>query len=391
MPTFVARLQTPNGYETVTLTSDDRAGAERLASARGNVVSIKRRYGFGVKNALSKADRAIFLQRLSSMVGSRMGVSESLKLISETFSGKIGNIAGEIKKLVDDGEDLVDAMGSMGPAAFPVSTMAIMRVGAQGGDLAKALADAVAFEQELNAVKSESARGLWSAFIGFISGVIALLGTTLYIVPEMEKSPMVQQLGGGQLVWVTLTADIMTWISIFVAIFVFIYLMVTKVAWLIKPAEVDRLLVHIPYVRDINLARKNHLAFYGLGVLMAAGLRIEEALSIARNGAPRGQLREDFTNAVEAVRQGNPWPNAIKSLHPTDRAALATSQDRMQIAESMQAIAQQYKNIYKVRIEQVVPTCQLLAAFFLTASGVVLFGAVILPMLEMTRVAMTAF
>jgi general secretion pathway protein F len=391
MATFSARIQTTQGFETVLITADNRNQAQFQAEKTGHVISLKRRLSLGSGNRLSRSDRAIFLQRVASMISSRMGAAESLKLISETFSGQIGDVAGQLEKKIRSGKTMVEAMEELGTAAFPEHTMAIIRTGSQGGDLGKALSEAVSFEQELASVKGDSAKGLWSAAIGFFAGILALLGTTLYIVPEMERSPMVQELGGGQLIWVTLTADIMTWIAIFVTILVVLYLLVTKLFRLFKPAEVDRLVVHIPYIRDVVLASRNHVAFYGLSVLLSAGLRVEEAIRIAHDGASRGQLKEDFQAALNAVRSGRPWPNVMQSLHPTDRAALATSQDKLQIAHSMKTIAEQYKNLYKVRVEQLVPACQMAAALFLTASGVVLFGAVILPMLEMTRVAMTAF
>jgi len=389
MSTYIAKVQTGPDIETVFLTADSEASAREQAARYGNVLSIKRRIQIGNRLRLTRSDRAILLQRLAAMIGSKMGQAESLRLLNETFSGQIGVISGELRNRIEAGRTLLEAMEGVGSAAFPEATVAVIRSGSQGGSMAKALQDAVNFEHEINAIRSESSIGILVAAFGFFAGVAALLITTLYIVPEMEASPMIQEFGGGErLAWVTWTSNIMTWLAIVVVVFSGMSMFITKVVRLFKPAEIDRLIMFVPYVRDISLARRNHVAFYGLSVLMSAGLNAEEALRIAHDGSARGQTREDFAAGLEAVRAGRPWATEMQSLHPTDRAALSVSQNRKQVAESLTFIAEQYKRIYKIRIDQVVPTAQLLAAVFLVAAGVVVFGAVMIPMLEMVQAAL---
>lgn len=74
----------------------------------------------------------------------------------------------------------------------------------------------------------------------------------------------------------------------------------------------------------------------------------------------------------------------MTTLHPTDKAALATAQDRTQIATTIGELAFQYRNLYRQRIAVFVPVTQVLAALFLSLAGVVLFGVAIVPLLQMT-------
>lgn len=389
MPTWAVRVQTPTKVEEFNVIGPSADDARRQGEKRGRVIIVKRKFQVGSDRRLTPSDRAIMFQRLSTMIASRVGTGEALRLMSETFSGRIGTICGHLRKRIEAGESLVVAMESMGYEAFPESILAIIRTGAQSGDMAGALKEAMRFEAEAERIKKESGKGLWSALGGFASGIITLLGTTLYAVPEMNKSDMVRQLGGGQAGWVTMTADVLTWVAIAVTAVVVLGLLVTRVLRPISPVVIDRLVVKIPYFKDIVLAKRNHVAFYGLGILLRAGLRVEEALRLARDSTERGQVRSDFEAALQAVRDGKSWPMAMRGLHPTDRAALAMSQSREQVAESISSIADQYRGIYKVRMEQIVPVTQMLSALFLTAAGVVLFGAIILPMLQMTKNAMT--
>jgi len=389
MPAWAVRVREAGKIEEFHVIGPSAEDARRQGEKRGQVLRVKRKFQLGGGRRLSPSDRAIMFQRLSTMIGSRVGTGEALRLMAETFSGRIGMISGQLRKRIEAGESLVVAMESMGYEAFPESILAIIRTGSQSGDMAGALREAMRFEQEAENIKKESGRGLWSAMGGFASGIVTLLGTTLYAVPEMNKSEMVQQLGGGQLAWVTMTADVLTWIALFSTVIVCAGLFVTRVLRPISPVVIDRLVVRVPYFKDIVLAKRNHVAFYGLGILLRAGLRVEEALRLARDSTERGQVRSDFEAALDAVRNGKSWPMAMQGLHPTDRAALAMSQSREQVADSISSIADQYRGIYKVRMEQLVPATQMLAALFLTAAGVVLFGAIILPLLEMTKSAMS--
>ena len=154
----------------------------------------------------------------------------------------------------------------------------------------------------------------------------------------------------------------------------------------IVPSAVDRIILKIPFYRDLILAKQNYIVFFGLGILLNAGLRLEECLRLSRDNSPRGELRDDLERARAVIVKGSskPWPYVMTTLHPTDKAALATAQDRSQIATTIAELALQYRNLYRQRIAVFVPVAQVLAAVFLSLAGVVLFGVAIVPLLQMT-------
>lgn len=150
--------------------------------------------------------------------------------------------------------------------------------------------------------------------------------------------------------------------------------------------------MRIPFYRDLVLAKQNYIVFFGLGILLGAGLRLEECLRLSRDNSPRGELKDDLERARKTIVGGgvNPWPYVMTTLHPTDKAALATAQDRTQIATTISELAIQYRNLYHHRISVFVPVAQILAAIFLSLAGVVLFGVAIVPLLQMTSGILSA-
>ena len=69
-------------------------------------------------------------------------------------------------------------------------------------------------------------------------------------------------------------------------------------------------------------------------------------------------------------------------LHPTDKASLATAQDKEQIAQTIEDLALQYQLLYRSRMETFVPALQGFSALFLSLAGFVLFGVSIIPLMQ---------
>jgi general secretion pathway protein F len=151
------------------------------------------------------------------------------------------------------------------------------------------------------------------------------------------------------------------------------------------PSVIDRVSARIPIYKDLAMAKRSYISLYGLSVLLNAGLRIEEAFRLAAESTGRGELKDDYVRARNAVLTGQSWPNAMHSLHPTDRASLITAQNREQIARTIKELSHQYKSLYQQRVESVIPGMQLLSALYLSLAGVVMFGVVVLPLLQVTQ------
>ncbi|CAN7638611.1 type II secretion system F family protein [Acidovorax sp. LjRoot129] len=387
MRSYKATIKSSKGIESILVAARDLEAAKYEAARKGRVIRIKLvpRLVFG--GGMSISDRTVFFQRLSSMVASRVSMSEALQIIHSSFSGNVREVSAILRQHIESGSSLPEAMELAGVRFFPEAVQALVRTGAHGGDIAHALREAARFELELESVKKESGRGLWSAGMGFLAGVATLFGSTLYVGPMiMESDLMKMGKSSVDIGWVTTLSSTLNWtLGVLVGLFLaaFFSLMILRP---IIPSAVDRVILRIPFYRDLLLAKQNYIVFFGLGVLLTAGLRLEECLRLSRDNSPRGELRDDLERARKTIVGGSasPWPYVMTTLHPTDKAALATAQDRTQIATTIGELAFQYRNLYRQRIAVFVPVTQVLAALFLSLAGVVLFGVAIVPLLQMT-------
>ncbi len=359
--------------------------AKKQAAKKGRVLSVTSTGG-GSSSRMSLADRLMFFQRLASMLSSKVGASEALEIIYQSFSGSIREAARILRDEIISGATLYEAMERAGPRYFPESVVAIVKTGSRGGDLAYAIREAGRFERELAMVKKESSKGIGSAMVGFVAGVITILASTYYVAPMILNSSLVTASGGSDIDWVMDMANVISIIALVASVImggIFFYGVVIRP---FAPAAVDRGILRIPFYRDMALAKTNYMVFFGLAVLLKAGLRVEEAMELTIDAAPKGELRNDLERALKAIVKGSakPWPYYMTMLHPTDKAALATAQDRSQTARTIEELAMTYQTLYRSRLELFVPAVQTFSAVFLSLAGFVLFGVSVIPLMQST-------
>lgn len=385
MKTFKVKVASGRKVTETTISARSVADARKQAGKRGQVIEVKS-MGGGSSSSLSLPDRLMFFQRLASMLGSKVGASEALEIIYQSFSGSIREAARILRDEIINGATLYEAMEAAGPKFFPESVVAIIKTGSKGGDLAYAIREAARFERELAQVKKESSKGIGSALMGFVAGVITILASTYYVAPMILNSSLVTAAGGSDVGWVMTLANVISVIALIASLIlggIFFYGVVIRP---FAPAAVDRGILKIPFYRDMALAKTNYMVFFGLAVLLKAGLRVEESLELTIEAAPKGELRNDLERARAAIVKGSPkpWPYYMTMLHPTDKAALATAQDREQTARTIEELAHTYQSLYRSRLELFVPAMQMFSAVFLSLAGFVLFGVSVIPLMQST-------
>jgi type II secretory pathway component PulF len=384
MKKFKATIESRGGLIVKIIEANDIAHATRISRKDGQLISIKKTANTDwMYSGLGISDRQVFLQRLGAMYQSKVGAGESLSLMEQTFEGQIKRVASRMLKLVENGADIGEAMESIGAPDFPATTVALVTAGSLGGDTAAALRSAADFEMEMDRIKRDSGSGIGSAIMGFLSAVAITFGTTRYFGPKMLESDLMKIAGDSiDVGWAETLATISEIsMGIFALMFLSLFLLST-VGKMVMPIVSDKIILRIPFYRDLVLSRNNYTTIYGLSLLINSGVPMEQALGLAAKSSPPGIMRDNLSNAVDNVRHGKPWAMAMDSLHPTDRAALGSSLDKEGLANSLDAISAQYRSLYGTRVAILSPVLQMISVIFLVLSGVVLFGLTVVPILQ---------
>lgn len=382
MAIFIARVVTNEGIKVIKIDAIDKSEAERKAQQKaGHVLSVKRRFDFDMSRGMNASERNTFMLRLSSMVGSKMPVTKALDLLATTFSGRIKTCAQGLMAQLEAGCTLAEAI-DRDRKNFPIATAALVKAGVQGGETWKALRDAAEFEYLISGIQKGAMKDIAAAIGTFIVSAALMLSSVYYFGPQVTENPMFKQSDAVNVGWIEVAGKVLCSIQIVMLVIFAMFLWLGTAGRALMPDLADKLILKIPYYKDLVLSRNAYVVLYKFGLLVGSGIPMEESLALTAEGSPRGALRSDIERALVFIRSGKTWANALETLHPTDRAALSSSTDREDTARTLDMLARQYRDMYMSRIKSFAPALQMVAALFMTAAGALLFGLVILPMLQ---------
>lgn len=390
MARYKAKVKTPTGVKTIEIQARNDSDARRALESQGRILAFSKTHTLGLDLGLSPVDRQTFYSRMSAMLQSRVGTSEALRLMRDTFTGRIQEVSNRLLLQVESGADFGTALERVGAPDFPPATIALIKAGSKSGETWRAIKDAAIFEAELGNVKKGASKGIWVGVGSLLmAGIVTVLANEVF-GPKIMASPMIASAvkkGAVDIGWIVTASNIATYSIAALLSVILVGVLVSVLLRAIIPVKADAVIMRVPFYKDLVLSRNNFVVLYGLSLLIRSGVRTEEALRLGAEGAPKGALRADLTNACAAVKSGRPWPKVMQTLHPTDKAALLSATDREQIATTLYAQAMQYKELYAQRLGTFVPALNLLAALFMSIAGAILFGQVILPMLMASAAA----
>jgi general secretion pathway protein F len=381
MAIYIVKVMTEDGIRTTRVEAADDTTAEKIAGRKGTVLSKKRQMSSDFSRGMSANERNTFMLRLASMVGSKMPASQALKLLAENFSGRIKQCAAQMVERINQGMSLSDAI-SADPKNFPSATAALVRAGVAGGNTADALRDAAEFEYLITGIQKGAVKDIAAAIGTFFVAFGLMVMTMYWLGPSVTENPIFKNNPNIDVFWPELIGHIIVWIMAIKTVIFLVFAWIGTAGRLISPDQADKLILKIPYYKDLVLSRNSYVVLYKLSLLVKSGIRIEECLSLTADGSPKGAMRTDMYRALGFIRQGKNWANGMETLHPTDRAALSFSTDRNDMAKSLDMLAMQYRDLYMSRIRSFAPLMQTMAALYMSAAGAEMFFLTMLPMLQ---------
>jgi general secretion pathway protein F len=384
MPIFTVRVVSGEGVirnQDIEASSLDQARfhAERL----GQVLTIKKKFNVDLALGMTTPERHNFMLRLAAMMAANMSVVEALKVISGTFGGRIQKAAKGLLGRLESGMEFDEAV-SVDYKNFKPATSALIKAGIQAGDTQTALESAVEFEQLMSQVQKGAYKHFMWAFVAFSVAFAITYYTIYYFAPMILENPMIKNNKAIDVTMASIFSHVLLWvIGIKLAIFTAFLLLGTVVRAAV-PNTADAIILRIPQYKDLVLSRQNYVTLYKLGLMVGSGMTTEDTLRFTEFEAPKGALKTDLKRARRFLEEGKPWPNALDSLHPTDRAALASATDNRDQAKTLNALAKQYRDLYIGKVNSFGPAIEFTSALYLVAATVSLICLTVIPTMQLT-------
>lgn len=386
MRDFTAKISTRRGVEEQLVAADNLEEARNKVRHHGRILSIKAKSSWSITatKALSPAQRVTFLQKLSTMVGSKVQLETALKTLELAFTGPIRAASTSIIAKIGNGTDFADALKSM-PKDFPEGTTALIDAGMRSGEFHTALSDAALFELEMQDIKKTSSGGLWEGIIYLVAGAALILATAYGFGPYFMSTSFMQT-ADIDIGWVVMLSDLLGGFIALISAIVIAVLILTKVIRPITPVFADKITLRLPFYRELALNRQHYIVFYTLSRLVDSGIRLDLAISISIQAAPKGEVKEDLQRALESLKKGNDnWALSMHNISDIDKAALTTSQNIKDVTRAIKSVSEGKKNDYARTLRATVPIVSGLGYFMMVSAGFLLFAFTTFPTLQMMK------
>jgi len=380
--TWQARVKKGHGVEEITVVGATMDEARRSAQHEGQVISLRPARKSILKIGMSRNERYIFLMRLATMIGSRVSPNEALRMMITSFQGRIKEAAKSAYPLVLRGKTLGEVLAA-DTRNFPGSIGLLIKSGSAGGNTAHALREAAEFERSIGEASKNTMFALLRSFLYMFIALGLLVGNQYVIIPKMFDSPIMKM---GKKVNVDTYLAMGFWtmvLTIAVMVTLVSLIILATIGRRLAPDKVDNLILRMPVMRDLVISQDNYVGLFRLSLLIKAGVPMGEALQSCADSTRPGALREDFRRAYAGLRNGEKWALFMKTLHPTDRAALVMMPDNDELAKNLNYIADQSKALYLQRLGVISPTMDLISAGLISVAGFVVLVVTTVPQLQL--------
>lgn len=372
--------------ETVTINALTFEEARNRALTSGTIVSVKKTGTASSSMQWKPKDRITFMTSLGTMLKSGVGTIEALEALenSKNNNRSIKNVAKALRERIKSGTKLTEAMEEIGTKIFSPNIIAFVKAGSQDANLGVVFKEAADFDRELLKIKKESVKGLWSAIIGFVVAVIASLGGIFYLGPMMKNNPLFNMfpVDTG---WIDVIAYSFGGVLAFVGFLGVIYTLLITFGKELMPVYADRILLKIPIIKEIVLARECFITFYSISKLLGSNVSISNALKLTHDSAREGMLKNDFKKAYETIKEGEEdWSSKMELLDTTDKLTLSMSTDRFRTAEILRDVSDEHRLRYSDRLSALIPSLAVFSGFLLTiGTGIIFIQSMLPPLMVM--------
>ena len=372
MPVFVYNARSKSGEKvTGTVEASDRHAAllqvERLghmpvsveeksadAQKKAAALSLDWRSWFGRRDAqprMNTRDLLTFTGELSDLLASGMKLGNALNTLSHRRSMTGMDLI--VRALRDDivrGTSLSEAMAGF-KATFPTLYVSLIKAGEAGGNLSEVMQRIVKHYERVQEVKEKVVMALVYPGVVLTVGVGTLIFCMAFVVPRFA---MIFQDLGSTLPLPTRMLIGMSTVLIKYGWLIAIVLFILSVMFKRYIAtEVGRLWwhtlhLHIPIIRDLVKANSFTQFARTLGMLIANGVPVLDALAIGERTVQNVVIANEIRNAKERVTDGTTISGPLaagKVFPPMLTDMLAIGEETGDMSGALAHIARRYENI----------------------------------------------
>lgn len=327
---------------------------------------------------------ASLTRRLSTLLGSGVGLVEAVSALSSEQKGHWRGVLIDIKDRISGGSSLARAMQAH-PHIFPDFYTGMISAGESSGTITDVLLKLADFLETEVSIKNKVQTALiYPLFMAFVSVFIVMFLFT-FVIPKITK---VFEETAASLPLVTI---VLIWISTAFKNFWWLLLLIAAgiaagFRWVKKNRKeiIDNILLKEPtgILTGLYMLRFTMT----MSFLLSGGLPILKSMQLTSRATGNAVLEKKIMTAQNLVSQGAKLSSSLEGFPPSLLQIIATGEQTGKLAEVLRKTADAYESEFERKLQRAI---SLLEPVLILTMGLVvgfIVVAVLLPIFEMNQV-----
>jgi type II secretory pathway component PulF len=267
-------------------------------------------------------EKDYFIENLSLLISSGMGISSSLEAVTASLKGKsMKKIAGAIEEMVNDGMPLWRAIEKT--KFLSERVISLIRSGEEAGKLPEHL-NLVTLQQHKEKVFSSRIKSalMYPGIVLFLAVIIAFVSAWV-VLPKLvtifKTTNAVLPLSTRILIYIGdflshYGAIVIPSLLLFLILFVYFIFFYKKTKFI-----GDAILFSIPGVNNLIIGVELARFGYIFGVLLQAGFQVNEALESVKRGTSYRRYVKFYDHLQKSILQGDSFKTAFSTFPNTEK------------------------------------------------------------------------
>jgi len=339
----------------------------------------------GFRNLLKRVslkDLAIFTRQFATMIEAGIPVVQCLeRLADQTAKESFKNIIKEIRRDVETGSTLAEAMGKK-KNIFGDLIVSMVRVGETGGILGGTLSRVATHLEKVNALRRKVKSAMAYPMVVLVIAVLVTFFLLIFLIPTFAKlyaSANIELPTPTRLV-IALSAFLKRYFFFIIISLVIVGFAFKKVRKIKRGKRIlDRIFIKVPIFGD--LVRKASISRFArtLGILIKSGVPILDGLDITARTSGNMIVEDAVLKAKRSIGEGRSIANPLREsgiFPPLVVHLVAVGEQTGKLAEMLERVADFYEEEVDAKVSAL---SSILEPIMLVCVGIMV-GAILIAM-----------
>ena len=344
-------------------------------------------------NRVSQEDISVMTRQLASLVKANIPLVDALNaLVEQLESVGLKSILAQVREAVNEGSSLAKAL-VLHPKAFDNIFINMVEAGESSGTLGLVLLRLADLKEAQTRLRRKVLGGMTYPAVMFFVAIAVLIGIFTFVIPKLQQIfvsmnkalPWTTEL----LIWISVQltawwpALLMGWVTIAYLFIRYINTKGGREKW-------DRVLLNAPVIgRVTRMVAINRFAST-MATLLASGVPILSAMSIARNLVGNVHIARAIENARSNITEGQSISEPLRKsgeFPPLVIHMIAIGEKTGELPTMLKNVSDSYEEQVTTAIDSMTSLLEPAMIIFMGGTVGFIVVSVIMPLMEMSNIS----